>query len=165
VVVTVITPVTKRRSLILGGGRQPRDATSKGDIVPLVLTYDGQCELCDQWTDQLYAQCHLYVNDVTPSAGLTLGDLVEASFPGYQVQNVSGWTPSEIFSGNAITYADPLAFRCTGGGALQLVYGYFITRGSPGRLIWAELRAAGPISMHLATDVASVLPSLTLSPS
>lgn len=134
-------------------------------MVSIQFVYDGCRELCDQWTDQLYAQCHLFVNPAILSIDTVLADLTEATYPGYYQQNISGWSPATVQGSGATSWSDPIVFGCAGGMAPEYVYGYYVTRGSPGRLLWAELRPQGPIRMWLDSDLCVVLPSLTLTPS
>lgn len=128
----------------------------------LTISYDGAVELCNQWTTQLYAVCHLYVNDFMITPGTVIGDFVEADFPGYSPVNIYGWSPAIIQSGNAITWSDPIQFMCASTTTLQQIYGYYVTRGTPSRYLWGQARSQGPIPIQQAGDVVNVLPSITL---
>lgn len=121
-------------------------------------------KLCNQFITQLYTRCHLFINDITPSAATVTTDLVEATFTGYEPQNIQGWTPAILRSGKAITWSDPIRFTCAANGPLQTVYGYYVTLGYDGPLLWLERRAMGPIPIANIGDLVIVLPSLTLSP-
>lgn len=126
--------------------------------------YNGAREMCQQWTYQLDFWCHLYVNQVTWTVNTVLADIVEASFPGYHPLPVSGWSPAGIEGGVAVTRSDQVVFTCTADTGLQLVVGFFMTRGNPRRLIMGESRAAGPIPIISTGNNVVVLPQLTLIP-
>lgn len=128
----------------------------------LQIVLNGARELCNQMTTELYASCHLYVNALLPTRNTLLTDFTEASYPGYAPQEIYGWAPAVIQGNNAVSWSDQLVFTRGNGGALQLVYGYFVTRGNPRRLLWAELRPFGPIRMEFGGDVVVVLPQLTV---
>jgi len=69
----------------------------------------------------------LWVNDITPDADTVLGDLVEATFPGYARATLSraDWTVPVVHSGCAHSTwgTDPILWFVTGPTS-DVVYGY-----------------------------------------
>lgn len=105
---------------------------------------------------------HLFVNDLVPVGATILDDFVEATWPDYAPRKVTSWVPSVTVDGRAVATADPTTWTRGSGGPGASVYGYYVTDGSSGPLIWCERRAAGPIDMTMPTDSVQVLPRLTL---
>jgi hypothetical protein len=129
----------------------------------LVVPYTGSLPLLDSLLFQLGAWYHLYVVDVVPDQDTTLADLVEASYPGYAAVQVTTWTPSVLVEGSAAAYADPILWTRSSSGSPQVVYGYYVTAGLGGPLLWAELRELGPITVQSAGDAVYLTPALTLA--
>jgi hypothetical protein len=105
---------------------------------------------------------HLYQNNVTPSPGTVLGNLTEATFPGYSPQAVSNWAaPAPDGSGvRYMTQATAVTFTFTGTGATNNIYGYYITDAS-NNLLWAEYFAGAPIVMQNPGQQIQVTPVFT----
>ena len=105
---------------------------------------------------------HLYVNDVSLGRATTLGDLTEADWPDYAPQRVTTWTPATVPIDRAVSAADPLLWTRGDGGDPRQVYGYYVTDGQTGPLLWAETRPQGPLPMVAPTDAVLVTPRVTL---
>lgn len=131
--------------------------------MPLVVPYVPSTRLLDNLLDQLGAVYHLYVVFVKPDQDTTLEDLVEASFEGYAPLAVPVWTPAVLVGGSAAAYGDPLLWTRSSSGSPQMVYGYYVTAGVTGPLLWAELRELGPITVQEAGDRVYFTPALTLA--
>jgi hypothetical protein len=130
--------------------------------VPLVVTSSGSLPLLDSLLDQLGAVYHLYVVDVTPTLTTTLADLKEADWPGYAPIAVPVWTPAVLVGGSAAAYGDPLLWERASIGDSETVYGYYVTAGTRGPLLWAERRELGPIVVAGPGDRVYLTPALTL---
>lgn len=131
----------------------------------IVIPQAGAVPLLDHLLQQLQPWFHLYTNDLVPGDLTVLTDFTEATFPGYAAQRAVGWTDALVVSGIATSYADGLVFSRTMDGISISIYGYFVTSGKTGGLLWAEYRAGGPIVLTHTGDTCDVLPSLTLSTS
>jgi len=128
----------------------------------IVTPYIGAMALLDFLTDELGTWIHLYTNDLTPYAGTVLTDFVEASFPGYAPVQVKTWSVAMLQDGRAVTVSDPRTWTLPSAIPAVEVFGYFVTQGKSGALLWVERRTAGPIIMQNAGDQATVIPRLTL---
>lgn len=80
----------------------------------------------------------LFQNDLVMTDAMTEVDFVEATFTGYAAENLVAGT--WVFTPGApsdATYGD-VVFTSTAGGQSQFIYGYYVTRRSDGKLLWAE---------------------------
>lgn len=127
-------------------------------IVPIV----GATALLDDLLDDVTTWYHLYVTDITLSVDTVLGDFVEASFPGYLPLLVSTWAPSLWDVDRAVSNADPAVWTRGGPPSLVTVYGYYVTDGMVGPLLWCERRTEGGIVLNNPGEQCQVLPKTTL---
>lgn len=108
----------------------------------------------------------LFQNDVetglteTQKNALTQAAFTEANFTGYSAAALTGgsWTTTQDDPSTG-TYAQQ-SFTRSGGGAGQLIYGYYLTKTSGGALQWYE-QFDGP-QVILNGDVLRVTPAITL---
>lgn len=124
----------------------------------------------EQFLDLLLAvnyTLRLYKTDVTSGLtaaqveALTESSFTEADFTGYASKALTGgsWTT---------TQGDPTVgtytlqtFTSTANQPTQIVYGYYVTRTSDGKLVWFE-RFSGPVPISLNGEVIQVTPRLTM---
>jgi len=103
---------------------------------------------------------HLFSNNYTPVDGSTLGSFTECTFLGYAAQTLIGasWT----FAADAPTCAShsTVTFSSTADQALSYIYGFYLTRGSTGSLVYAERATDAPYAIVGATDYATFQPNL-----
>lgn len=126
-------------------------------VPEIAETYD-----LDALLEDLDTWFHLYVTRLSLGRGTLLADFTEASWPAYQPLRVTTWSPSQILRGRAWSSADPTQWTRGSGGAPAQVYGYYVTDGRTGPLLWCESRQQGPTPMTAPTDMVVVLPRLTL---
>lgn len=93
----------------------------------------------------------LYSNDKAPAAGDVTADYTETVGGGYvnKALTFANWTQSTVaISPQSATYA-PQTWLFTGvTGAPGTVYGYYVTRNSDGKLMWAERFPAGSLPFN-----------------
>jgi hypothetical protein len=106
---------------------------------------------------------HLYITDTTLGIHTTLGDLTEAAWPAYQPVRAHSWSPPLLAAGVVTTWSDPILWTRGTTGPASNVYGYYVTDGRAGPLLWVERAVAAPIRMSLPADTVMVLPQLTFS--
>lgn len=128
----------------------------------IVIPSVGGVALLNLLTDAYTAWYHLYTNPLTPNAASVLTDFVEASFGGYAPLRSVGWTDALVVGDVPTAYADALVFACTVSGSPQSIYGYYVTQGKTGGLLWAQSRDAGPVVITNVGDSLDVLPTLSL---
>lgn len=104
---------------------------------------------------------HLYVNDRVPTPTDILSDYVEASFPGYAPQTMTGWTSAIIIADGIAQSQDDLhTFSCSSTPVpSQSVYGTYWTDPS-NNLVRAARRPTGPVEMT-AGVLYQVVPRVT----
>ncbi len=129
----------------------------------IVVPDAAERTLLDDLLDGVTTYYHLFSNDLTPSATTILGDFVEPMWPAYAPRTVTSWTPALTIAGRAVATADQQLWTRGPIGPPGLVYGYFVTDGSLGPLLWCERRAAGPVSMQMPGNSVLILPRLTLA--
>jgi hypothetical protein len=118
--------------------------------------------LLDDLIEAIDTYYHLYVNAATLGPDTTLTDLTEAAWPDYRSMRVTTWSPAIALEGTAASQADPVVWVRGVGGLAVDVYGYYVTDGATGPLLWVEARPSGPTPMRAATDTVIVTPQLTL---
>lgn len=105
---------------------------------------------------------HLYVVDITLTPLTVLADLTECTVPGYTPQKTTGWSAATIAGHVAVTYADPLVYTHGAGAGFQDVWGYYVTDGLSGPLLWCERGGAPPYALHVLGEGVLVQPRFTL---
>lgn len=102
----------------------------------------------------------LFVSNTTPSDTDTAGTYTEATFPGYAAITLTGASWGAASAGT-ITYGSQQTFSCTGGGASESVYGYYITQASSGILMWSERDASAPFTVVNSGDQVKLTPTIS----
>lgn len=128
----------------------------------IVVPNVGAAALLDDMLAEVDTYYHLYTNDETLTSATVLADLTEATWPDYRAMRVTTWSPAIAVEGTAASQADPVLWVRGVGGLAVDVYGYYVTDGQTGPLLWIEARPAGPTPMRAATDTVLVTPQLTL---
>lgn len=132
----------------------------------ITIPSQGEIILLDSMTG-FDMDLRLYTTDVTSGLtdaqidALTESSFTEATFTGYSAKTLTGasWTTTAGTPSTAVYAAQ--TFTCTSDGALQNVYGYYVTRSSDGDLIYFE-RFASPIQIQFAADALTITPRMTL---
>lgn len=138
----------------------------------LVVSDLGIAEALSQWSngsgitaDSWYAR--LSITDITPTKATVLGDVVEASFPGYagiQLSALGSWPAPTVASHIATSLFDTdIVWTQTAPAAPQLVYlVYFTDAGNS--ILYASARMTGvPFTMSLAGDSITENPTLRVT--
>lgn len=115
----------------------------------------------DIFTSGLNAWIHLYRTDTPISADTVLGDFLELDVTGYAPLPVRWWTPAVLQGVYAKTWGENRYFQRGAGGFVREVWGYYITQGETGQLLWAERGPDPPYPMAVAGDNLFVWPALT----
>lgn len=87
------------------------------------------------------AKCHLFQNNVIPSIGFVLADVVEADFGGYAASAAVTWSvPLDNQDGNGpVVVGDNKLFIATDPvGTPNVIYGWYLTNGAGTVLLCAE---------------------------
>lgn len=95
---------------------------------------------------------HLYVEDVPLDRDIVLDDLVESEAPGYAAQLAIGWDTPVIRARRAYTEAEPLLFSRSDGSPSEQAFGYYVTQGMSGPLLWVERFEPAPFPWSDSTD-------------
>jgi hypothetical protein len=123
----------------------------------------GTAALLNVILDPNFYWYHLYTNEVFPGDVETSGDFTEADFPGYEAQQAKSWTDAATVAGCTYSVADPVLWTCSADTEPALMYGYFVTMGESGPLIWWEPRPTGPVRIASKGDQVEAFPRLTLA--
>lgn len=124
---------------------------------------DGETRFLNHITNQgvdMVWTYRLYINDYTPTDTSILANFQEAGFPGYAGDSNIVWNPALQANGRAEIEAAAITFTCTGGGAAESVYGYYVTD-TGGALLFAERFDDGPYVMSQNQDEITITPKLT----
>lgn len=124
----------------------------------LVIPDVAKIESLTRLIDAFGAYVHLYRNDIPLDSDTVITDFAESNYPGYVAQATSNWTEPVIVARRAQTSADPLLFTRTGTSVPQDVFGYYVTAGLSGPLLWCERGSAPPYPMRVPTDQVLILP-------
>lgn len=96
----------------------------------------------------------------TQIEALTVSSFTEANFAGYAaVSMTTAWTTTQGNPSEATRAA--VVFTRSSTGAIQNIFGYYLTRNSDGSLVWHEQFDA-PMPVELINDTVTVTPRLTL---
>lgn len=128
--------------------------------VPLV----SRPYLLDLLIGSLSPVAHLLACDIPLDWCATLEEMREPVGGGYAPQATTGWTPAELVTPVGRTTADPLVWMHAGPTRAETVYGYYMTDGVSGPLIWCELSSLGPLPWGSLGDVIAFLPRFDLGP-
>jgi hypothetical protein len=113
----------------------------------VALTY-----IVDEFIGSIAPYVHLYMTDTPLTRRTTLADFVELDTPSYAAQRAVAWSPSTIRGSLAVTEADPIRWTRGAGGTPRDVYGYYVTDGVSGSLLWCERASTAPIPMRVLGD-------------
>jgi hypothetical protein len=102
----------------------------------------------------------LFTNNYTPIETTTEANVTEATSYGYSAITLTGgsWT----ISGTAPTQAAYAQQTFTFTGNLGNVYGYYVTRASDSKLMFAERFTDGPYNIYNNGDQIKITPQVTL---
>ena len=100
----------------------------------------------------------LFKNDMTPADNDTAASYDEATFPGYRPVVLAGaqWSATDTRAQCA-----EQVFTRTEHGAVERVYGYYLTRAKSGRIAWAE-RFEQAVPVANAGDVITITPGISV---
>lgn len=130
----------------------------------IVAPDSGAVYLLLQLLDAVETWAHLYVADHWPTRATTLSDLQEASWSGYVPVKVGPWAPPLIVDAQAQSTADPVEWVRGATGDAEQVYGYYLTAGVSGPLLWAEhVCGRESVPMESDGDVCVVWPLVRLT--
>jgi microcystin-dependent protein len=121
------------------------------------VPYSCLIRVTDDFIGSVMPWVHLYVTEVTDTPLVDLVDFTECSAPGYSSQKTTGWTSPVIVDGAAVTQADPLVFSRGTGPPSQDVWGYYVTDGKLGPLLWWEPVGSVPMAFRTMGDIISVV--------
>jgi len=129
----------------------------------LVVPKSASLTIMDAIKDALLGNLslHLYVNNYSPDLDTGLGDLTEATFPGYAPIAFGFTLPATINVDNKaeLVYFGSGTFTATGSSSTT-GYGYFVVNEDDGSLLWAE-RFASPVPLGTAGQFVFIGPRLT----
>lgn len=124
----------------------------------------GAAQYClDRLIDSVSPFYHLFVNDIQLGPNTTAADFIEASFAGYVPLGTGLWANAYLRQGIVTTLADALTWTCTRLGPLETLYGYWVTDGIDGAMLWCELASPPLIVVHQAGDQVQLTPLISLS--
>ena len=132
----------------------------------LIIPATGEQEFLDRIVNGSYT-VRLYSNDVVTGLtlaeldALTSGDFTEATFPGYAASALVGGAWVVSGSNPAMAIYPQVSFTRSTSGALDTVYGFYVTRDSDGEVRWFE-QAPSVITIATGGDSIVVTPVLTL---
>jgi hypothetical protein len=92
----------------------------------------------------------LFQNDINPTQGTVLSQLVEANFDGYAPVGPVAWGQAWTdAAGNGVTSGSTVGFFCSGTDTPNTIFGYFVTHGPTASetLKWVE-RFDNPLPMQ-----------------
>lgn len=133
--------------------------------MPLLVPNNGEGDMLTALIAKAAAEnlvLRLFQSNTTPAETDTTATYTEATFTGYAAQTLTpaSWAVTEGAPGSA---AYPQAtFTSTAAQAAQLVYGYYLTRVTSGRIAWSERFTDGPYSISNLNDAIRVTPIITL---
>lgn len=129
----------------------------------LVVPITAELYLLAIVLDALTPFVHLYVNDVTPDPCSGVDQFQEADWQGYKPLPAKTWTPPVLRSHRAVSWSDPVQFLRGDIGPQRRVYGYWMTDGLSGPLIWAERAPDTPVlRMDYGGNFTTVYPQFSL---
>lgn len=132
----------------------------------LVIPNAGEADAAAYYVNKSAPQnlvLRLYTNNYSPVSTSTTGSFTEAAGGGYAPIEINGadWT---ITPGAPTVVAAPQqTFACDGTGAVQLCYGYFMTRATSGVIAHAERFTNGPYSFTMDGDQIRISPRIEFS--
>ena len=134
----------------------------------LVICDSGIARALNVWTNAAPSQhlagslLRLFNNNHTVTKATLLGDLTQATYPGYAAIALPA-LPASSVSAHVATSAPAAAvtFLCTGGGPTESEYGGYITDSTGALLLAAWNFGAGPFVMFTNGDTIDVTPTFS----
>jgi hypothetical protein len=130
----------------------------------IVIPLTSRPALLDALLDGLDTWYHLFMTALPSDTDLSLDDFTEIDWPDYTPQQVKYWAPALLDGEYAYSTADPVEWQATDDQENRKVWGYYVTNGRDGALLWWEMRCEAPIDMSVTGAVCVVWPRLTLPP-
>ena len=133
--------------------------------MPLLVPNNGEGDMLTALVAKAAAEnlvLRLFQSNTTPAEADVTATYTEATFTGYAALTLTAasWVVTEGAPGSA---AYPLVtFTSSIAQTAQLVYGYYLTRVTSGRIAWAERFTDGPYSIVNLNDAIRVTPIITL---
>lgn len=104
----------------------------------------------------------LYQNDWAPVRASTISEVVPCTFSGYDgLRTITGWGSPTLEGTREVIRADSQVWTHDGGSVGNWVIGYYVVDLS-GRLMWAERRQEGSVSIVGAGQTVGVVPTFSL---
>lgn len=91
----------------------------------------------------------LFVNNITPDEDTVLGDLTEATFPGYTRQSIDFSPPGALVGHTWVLTPVALVFTRAAGAGGEDVYGYGVLDSTGTALLWAQKDPGAPLDMSI----------------
>lgn len=104
---------------------------------------------------------HLFKSNTTPTTSTVIGDFTEADFPGYAAVDIITWAAATVAAHVATIAAALRTFTRSTTGAVQNIYGYYVTNNANTILWWSERDPNAPIPLTNAGDSYTITPQLT----
>jgi len=127
-------------------------------VVPAV----AENYLLDELLDRVTPYFHLFTSEMELGEKTVKEDFQEADWPDYKPAKVTTWSPALQVCGRAVSSADKTRWDRGEDGEPREVFGYYVTDGKDGPLLWCEQRSEGPIRMEFPSDFLVILPRITL---
>ena len=106
---------------------------------------------------------HMFDNNYTPDIGTIVGDLMEATFPGYATSTAVEWGAVYNIEGGKAVQGDRKQFTASGAvDPQQTVYGYYLMSGDVSPKYLGAERFDTPVALALAGDAVGVVPSFSV---
>lgn len=107
----------------------------------------------------------LYKNDKTPAEGDDASLYAEATFTGYANTTLTGtsWVVGSNTSGYSNAQYAIQTFTSSAAQTSNNIYGYYLTSGPGGQLVWAERFSDGPYPISNNGDAIKVTPYIELA--
>lgn len=130
----------------------------------LKIPYDSTLMFLNNLITSLLDDCtlRLYSNNHVPANTDDVTDYTEATFPGYAAIPILSWPAASLDGSNKAS--TELAMQVWTAGVIitpQDIYGVFVTWDGDGSLVYAELDAAGPVSIASTGQSYGYLPRVT----
>jgi hypothetical protein len=128
----------------------------------LVIPNQSEADSLEVFVNKLEPEdiiLRLFTNDVTPGDSTTATDFTEASGSGYAAITLTGAGWDSAIEGNPSTITHPeQTFTLTG--ALDPLYGYYMTRAVSGRIVGAGRFDDGPYTIPSGGGSVTVTPTI-----
>jgi hypothetical protein len=125
----------------------------------LVLVNQGESRMLENFLNSEAHTLHLYSNDKTPGETDTESGYTEVTGGGYasKALAISGWTVTPGAPTEAVFAQQIWTFT----GAADSAYGYYVTRDTDSKLMFAERFSDGPYAIANNGDQIKVTPKFT----